>query len=220
LITVSHRPSLFKYHKFLVRFDGEGGWTFSQLDTDKEVSSKLCLKLSLFLFSSINPLPRFPTLNSSCQFKRKSSSSRRPSRRSLRQRPAWRKSRGCLAYRQLPPSFIVELWGNKKIKKESWLPVILFFLCSNTRDPWWRCEGSRQGLFPRHRPSLTPTQGLQRNRVSALHLCGVFIQKCLSYHLESIFSHQAGRGRRTADKSCLRGKRGWLEPTCPEVKKK
>jgi len=39
LITVSHRPSLFKYHKFLIKFDGEGGWAFSQLDSDKELLS-------------------------------------------------------------------------------------------------------------------------------------------------------------------------------------
>jgi len=37
LITVSHRSSLFKYHKFLLKFDGEKNWTFSQIDTDKEV---------------------------------------------------------------------------------------------------------------------------------------------------------------------------------------
>lgn len=39
LITVSHRPSLFKYHKYLLRFDGEKHWAFSQLDTNKELLS-------------------------------------------------------------------------------------------------------------------------------------------------------------------------------------
>lgn len=39
LITVSHRPSLFKYHKYLLKFDGQGNWTFSQLDSDKELLS-------------------------------------------------------------------------------------------------------------------------------------------------------------------------------------
>ncbi|RKP35248.1 P-loop containing nucleoside triphosphate hydrolase protein, partial [Dimargaris cristalligena] len=34
LFTVSHRTSLFKYHDFLLRFDGEGGYSFDPLSVD------------------------------------------------------------------------------------------------------------------------------------------------------------------------------------------
>ena len=32
LFTVSHRSSVFKYHEWILRFDGEGGYTFGRLD--------------------------------------------------------------------------------------------------------------------------------------------------------------------------------------------
>ncbi|KAJ1955470.1 hypothetical protein IWQ62_005520, partial [Dispira parvispora] len=38
LFTVSHRTSLFKYHEFLLRFDGEGDYTFDRLDHEEEAT--------------------------------------------------------------------------------------------------------------------------------------------------------------------------------------
>ena len=35
IITVSHRPSLWKHHEYLLQFDGEGSYTFGELDISK-----------------------------------------------------------------------------------------------------------------------------------------------------------------------------------------
>ncbi|KAI8806209.1 ABC transporter transmembrane region 2-domain-containing protein [Cladochytrium replicatum] len=37
LITVSHRPSLWKYHNWILQYDGQGGYVFTQLDAEERL---------------------------------------------------------------------------------------------------------------------------------------------------------------------------------------
>jgi len=37
LFTVSHRVSLYKHHEYMIKFNGEGGWTFEKFTTEKKI---------------------------------------------------------------------------------------------------------------------------------------------------------------------------------------
>lgn len=38
LMTVSHRPSLWKYHNWILQYDGQGGYVFTELDAEKRLA--------------------------------------------------------------------------------------------------------------------------------------------------------------------------------------
>lgn len=41
LFTISHRASLFKFHDYMLVFDGEGGWSFESINKTQGNDSQL-----------------------------------------------------------------------------------------------------------------------------------------------------------------------------------
>ena len=37
-MTVSHRPSLWKYHNLILQYDGQGGYVFTELDAERRLA--------------------------------------------------------------------------------------------------------------------------------------------------------------------------------------
>lgn len=68
LLTVSHRPSLFQFHDYILKFDGKGGYTFGSLEERErdgsyisnepisvETESTEDLKISLYFSNDNTP---------------------------------------------------------------------------------------------------------------------------------------------------------------------
>lgn len=40
LLTITHRPTLWKFHKYILQFDGTGSWEFSELNAKSRMELK------------------------------------------------------------------------------------------------------------------------------------------------------------------------------------
>ncbi len=50
LLTVSHRPSLWKYHSWILQYDGQGGYVFTELDPERRLQlqeEKVAIEMKL-----------------------------------------------------------------------------------------------------------------------------------------------------------------------------